>query len=160
MDIRLEVRQYEQRDLDELHALVVHTVSTSYPAHYPPRAVQFFVEHHAPEKIVADGASAFVVVAFVDGRMVATGTLARGEIARVFVLPELQGHGIGKTIMDRIEDEARHLGLSRVVLDASLPAFGFYSARGYRKCSDEKLDVGENQELRYYRMAMELNTTW
>ncbi len=152
----VEITPYRPDDLDELHTLIVQTIRASYPAHYPPRAVEFFVNHHPPVKIAADGASGFVIVARIDGRMVGTATLALDTVARVFVLPEIQGQGFGKILMDRIESQARSSGLTRLVLDASLPALRFYEARGYRKISDESIDVGENQQLRYYRMEMEL----
>ncbi len=152
----VEITRYRPDDLDEVHGLIVQTIRASYPAHYPPRAVEFFLNHHPPEKIAADGASAFVIVARLDEQMVGTATLALDSLARVFVLPELQGQGIGKLLMDRIESEARSSGLKRLVLDASLPALRFYEARGYRKTSDERIDVGGGEELRYYRMEMEL----
>jgi GNAT superfamily N-acetyltransferase len=156
MTIPLELKRYEPCDLDELHALVVHTIRSSYPAHYPPRAVEFFVEHHAKAKIAADGSSAFVIIAVSDGRMVGTATLARDTVARVFVAPELQGAGIGTALMDRVESEARGLGLNRSILDASIPAVRFYETRGYAKCSEDSIDVGDGQELRYYLMEKSL----
>ncbi len=156
MTVSLELRQYEPCDLDELHALVVHTIRSSYPAHYPPRAVEFFVEHHAREKIAADGEAVFIINAVMSGRIVGTATLDRGAVTRVFVAQDLQGSGIGSTLMDRIESEARRLGQSRLVLDASLPAVRFYQSRGYRNCSEKTMDVGEGQELRYYEMGMSL----
>lgn len=152
MSVPLELRRYRESDLDELHALIVRTIRGSYPAHYPPRAVQFFIDYHSREKIAADGSSAFIIVAMLDGRMIGTATLADSSVGRVFVAPELQGEGIGTALMDRIESEARQLGLTELVLDASLPAFNFYQDRGYRKCSEDRLDVGNGEELRYYPM--------
>jgi putative acetyltransferase len=156
MSVPLELRRYDRGDLEEVHALVIRTIRGSYPAYYPPRAVEFFVEHHAREKITADGRSAFVIVAFSDGQMVGTATLALNEVARVFVATERQGLGIGAMLMARIESEARRLGLSRLELDASLPAFHFYEKRGYRKIADQVIDVGGDEELRYYRMEKDL----
>jgi GNAT superfamily N-acetyltransferase len=156
MTVPFKLRRYDQGDLDELHALVVHAIRSSYPEHYPPRAVQFFVEHHAREKIATDGAAGFVIIAVSGDRIIGTATLARDTVARVFVAPELQGSGIGRALMDRIEAEARSLGLNRLVLDASLPALRFYQSRGYHTRSEKAIDVGEGQELRYYEMEMSL----
>ncbi len=54
MSSGVQLRPFEERDLDEVHALVVRTIRHCYPAHYPPRAVEFFVEHHRRENIAED----------------------------------------------------------------------------------------------------------
>lgn len=148
---------YHDSDLDELHAFVVHVIRTCYPAHYPPRAVAFFVQHHARERIATDGAKAVVLVVKRRGRIIGTGTLKRESITRVFVDPALQGQGIGNRIMDELESRARNSGLLRLTLDASLPAVKFYQARGYRTISEHATDVGEGQELRYFAMEKEID---
>jgi GNAT superfamily N-acetyltransferase len=51
------------------------------------------------------------------------------------VEPELQGLGIGSTLLDVIEDRARELGASEIALDTAEPAkhlIDYYSKRGYR----------------------------
>lgn len=148
----MELKPYRDDDLDELHAFVVAVIRTCYPAHYPPRAVEFFVHHHAREKIAFDATRAMIVIAWEGDRIVGTGTLVSESITRVFVDPALQGQGIGRLLMDRLEDAARARGLQRVVLDASLPAVRFYEARGYRNPKPHVIDVGEGQELRYFAM--------
>ena len=52
------------------------------------------------------------------------------HITRVFVLPERQGRGYGRYILDRLE-EAVAADYDTVRLDASLPAVHLYERRGY-----------------------------
>jgi GNAT superfamily N-acetyltransferase len=107
---------------------------------------------------VAPGAGAFVVARWA-GRPVGCGALrslddaARagelgprvGELKRMYVAAELRGRGIGRALVARLEDEARALGLVRLVLETgirqtealalyrragftSIPAYGEYAA--------------------------------
>jgi ribosomal protein S18 acetylase RimI-like enzyme len=50
------------------------------------------------------------------------------------VLPEYQCCGIGSVLVKKVEEEARRLGKSRVLVSTSnddLPALGFYQSRGF-----------------------------
>ena len=156
MSSAVQVRRYEERDLDEVHALVVRTIRHCYPPHYPPRAVEFFIEHHNRENIAEDGVQAFMVVATAGNRIVGTGTLSSGTVARVFVDPELQGSGIGVAMMNALESEACRSGVDRLTLHSSVPALRFYQRLGYEVLSDGALDVGEGEELRYALMCKPL----
>jgi GNAT superfamily N-acetyltransferase len=156
MSSAVRVRRYEERDLDEVHALVIRTIRRCYPPHYPPRAVEFFIEHHTRENIAGDGVRAFMVVATAGKRIVGTGTLSSGAVARVFVDPELQGSGVGAAMMNALESEARRFGVDRLTLHASVPAYGFYQRLGYEVLSEGALDVGEGEELRYRLMGKAL----
>ncbi|MGI8765822.1 MAG: GNAT family N-acetyltransferase [Gemmatimonadaceae bacterium] len=42
---------------------------------------------------------------------------AVGKLKRVYVAPDARGHGIGRTLLARLETEARRLGLTRLVLE-------------------------------------------
>jgi putative acetyltransferase len=107
---------------------------------------------------VAPGAGVFVV-ARLAGRPVGCGAVRRlrdaslvrelgpgvGELKRMFVAPDVRGHGIGRALLARLEDEARALGLARLVLETgtrqaealalyrnagftAIPAYGEYTA--------------------------------
>ncbi len=59
-----------------------------------------------------------------------------GEIKRMWLHPELRGRGVGRRLLEALEDSARELGVSRVRLDTSshLPdALRLYRAAGYRE---------------------------
>lgn len=62
--------------------------------------------------------------------VVGTVTIKDNEICRLFVLPEYQGQGYGRELLDYAEHciSQEH---KQIVLDASLPAKGIYQKRGY-----------------------------
>ena len=65
-----------------------------------------------------------------------------GKIQRVAVLEEYRSHGIGKIIIQALEEKAKELGASKVKLDGQVQAQGFYEKLGYEVKSDIFLDAG------------------
>jgi putative acetyltransferase len=70
---------------------------------------------------VAPGNGAFLV-AYVDGEPVGCGAIRRldertAEIKRMYVVPEWRGRGVSKNVLQALEDEARGLGIARLVLE-------------------------------------------
>ncbi len=57
------------------------------------------------------------------------------EMKRMFVYPDLHGHGIGRALADRVVAEARDAGYDRMRLDTSIgqaEAIGLYKRAGFR----------------------------
>ncbi len=81
----------------------------------------------------------FLVVRDDDGRAVACGGVARfdgsrGELKRMYVVPELRGRGLGRRLLVELETAARRLGYRALVLetgDRQPEALGLYASFGY-----------------------------
>ena len=93
----------------------------------------------APMFVEPDGV--FVVVRDDEGRAVACGGIARfdderGEIKRMYVVPEVRGRGLGRRVLVELEAEARRLGYLAIVLetgDLQPEALGLYLSAGYAR---------------------------
>lgn len=78
-------------------------------------------------------------VAEVDGETVGIGGLKLlgetvGEIKRMFVRPQVRGLGIGRSIVERLVDDARSLGCATVYLESAVfmhPAHALYRSVGF-----------------------------
>jgi GNAT superfamily N-acetyltransferase len=81
------------------------------------------------------------LVTRVDGRAVACGGICRfdqtrGELKRMYVVPEARGRGLGRSLLVALEDEARRLGYDALVLetgDRQPEAIGLYASSGYEQ---------------------------
>ena len=79
------------------------------------------------------------LVALEDGVPVACGGVCRfderrGELKRMYVLPERRGSGLGRAILVELEHHARELGYAALVLETGdylEPALGLYRSAGY-----------------------------
>ncbi|NEU97608.1 GNAT family N-acetyltransferase [Bradyrhizobium uaiense] len=59
------------------------------------------------------------------------------EMKRMFVRAEARGHGLGRRLLEALEQAARSRQIARVSLEAGIrqpEAIGLYRAAGYREC--------------------------
>ena len=126
----MEYRKADQADLSAVLALIQDTIRAIYPRYYPQGCVDYFLNWHSQERVSAAIDAGQVYILLDGGELVGTGSQEGDRITRVFVLPERQGRGYGRYILDRLE-EAVAADYDTVQLDASLPAVHLYERRGY-----------------------------
>ncbi|MES1246356.1 MAG: GNAT family N-acetyltransferase [Actinomycetota bacterium] len=83
----------------------------------------------------------FLVVRDEDGGAIACGGVTRfthdenkGELKRMYVRPEARGRGLGRLVLDQLEEQARELGFASLVLetgDRQEAALALYERSGY-----------------------------
>ena len=103
------------------------------------RPVNDFVLKLDPEE-VAPGHGAFVV-AWVDEKAVGCGAVRliddeTAELKRMYVIPDYRRQGMAEAILRFLEDQARALGATHVVLETVIDppaAVALYRAAGYEK---------------------------
>lgn len=79
------------------------------------------------------------------------------EVRALYVDPRYGRRGIGRKLLDRLEDIARERGVPDLELKASLNAVAFYLARGYERLDDATHRLGDGTELRCVRMRKRLS---
>ena len=93
-----------------------------------------------------------------DGEIVACGRLQNngngiGQIRYMAVNNAFQGKGLGKLIVTKLEDEAKHLKLKTIELQARENALEFYKSQGYtiKETSFKLWDI-----IQHYLMSKQL----
>lgn len=150
------IREFQRVDLAALKALVQKTITTCYPGHYGPEAIRFFVSYHVEEAILRDAETGCTIVLDKAGRLLGTGTLVDDEIKRVFVAPAFQQQGLGRRILQHLEELAARQGAKTVTLDASLPSRTFYDRLGYVATEAASLPVENGRRLDFIKMRKTL----
>ena len=67
------------------------------------------------------------------------------EVKRIYLLGRMQGHKIGRALMDLAIDHGRSVGAARVLLgvhDGNHGAIGFYERLGFERVGERDFDVG------------------
>ncbi|MGM4904978.1 GNAT family N-acetyltransferase [Tardiphaga sp. 866_E4_N2_1] len=72
-----------------------------------------------------------VFVAEMDNRVVGTASLDGQALRTMFVLPDVQGRGIGRLLVQRIERVARERQLAILTVPATVTAEAFYARLGF-----------------------------
>jgi GNAT superfamily N-acetyltransferase len=83
----------------------------------------------------------FLVVRDDDGRAVGCGGIcrfdvARAELKRMYVVPDARGLGLGRRLLVELEEHARSLGYTGIVLetgDRQPESVGLYSSAGFKR---------------------------
>jgi GNAT superfamily N-acetyltransferase len=129
----MSIKQAYKEDLQVVKYITIETINQIYPHYYPKGAVEFFVEHHNDTNILSDIEAGKVFLCVnEEGQPVGTVSIKENDICRLFVLPEYQGKGYGRKLLDFAENEITKK-YEEIMLDASLPAKRIYLKRGYRE---------------------------
>ena len=127
----MSITQANKDDLQLVKRITIETINQIYPHYYPKGAVEFFIEHHNDVNISNDIEAGIVFLCMDENEQaVGTVTLKENDICRLFVLPEYQGLGYGRELLDFAENEIAK-NYAEILLDASLPAKRIYLKRGY-----------------------------
>lgn len=144
----MSIRKAAISDLEIVKNIVEKTISEVYPLYYPKGAVEYFLAHHNVNNIAEDIRSARVFICFDTGCAVGTVTVKINEICRLFVLPEFQGMGFGRELLDFAEKRI-FTEYGRITLDASLPAKSVYLKKGYTETGYHTLKTDSGEFLCY-----------
>lgn len=151
----MKLRKAGMTDLESIFLLVQHTIKSVYPKYYSSEVVEFFCRHHAVEKIRSDISEKKVWILFAGNKPVGTGSCDKNSLTRLFVLPEHQGKGYGRQIIELLEEEIARSHNS-IVLDASLSSGQLYERYGYKTVRHERIEISETAVLAYEVMEKEL----
>lgn len=77
------------------------------------------------------------------------------ELSGLYLKPDYTGEGIGKTLLERAEKDARENGLSRLWCKSSKTAKNFYQKHGYEIIEETTHEI-EGLEMKAYKMEKEL----
>ncbi len=142
----------EKNHTDIVCSITHNTIRQIYPRYYPAGAVDFFIQHHQKERILNDILSGNVYILISnDSDTVGTVTINGNKINRLFVLPQYQGQGFGKALLDFAE-RVIFENYDKIVISASLPAKSIYLKRGYKETSFNTIAVNNGDFLCYDEM--------
>ena len=127
----VQIRRALDSEVGAISGLVVQTLRLSNARDYPPEVIDRVAANFDAAAVRELMATREVFVALDGERVVATASLAGDVLRSVFVLPEMQGRGLGKALMKHVEGVARAAGVQQLRVPASLTAVPFYSALGY-----------------------------
>ena len=127
------VRFFEDKDAEELSVLIKTTLVTSNSEDYSDKAIRVLCDAYSPDKLVVQSKKADVFVASQNGKLIGTISLDEDLITVMFVLPEYQKKGIGRELLEYVEQQAKKKGIKFLKVRASLTAYKFYEKNGYSK---------------------------
>lgn len=134
----MRVRRFEKTDAEEVSALIVTTLRTTNIKDYSAEYIENDVNALQPNNILERANWMHFYVVCDDEKIVGCGAIGpywgkenESSLFTIFVLPEYQGKGIGRTIIETLEQDEYFLRALRVEIPASITGTPFYRKMGY-----------------------------
>lgn len=152
------IRPWRDADADEVSALIARTLRESNAKDYPPEYIEQNVGAFTPE-FLRSRTWCHMYVVEESGKLIGCGGIApyygkRTEsiLLSVFVHPGHQGRGLGRRLVETLENDEFALRAERIEVPASITACEFYRALGYdHKGGVKQLDEEQHYPLEKFR---------
>lgn len=129
-----EIRAYKRSDAPEIVRLFYETVRSVNRADYSHEQIEAWVPEIPDATVWHDRMSPRkTLVAVQNDEVVGFAELEEdGHLDMFYLRKDAVGCGIGHSLYQSIEREARHLGLERIFTEASITARPFFERQGFR----------------------------
>ena len=155
----MEIRRFRPEDAQETAQVVITTLRVSNSRDYPPEYIDYNVASHSPEVLLKRAEEGHMYVVCDGSRIVGCGAIApywgsetESILLTIFVLPEYQGRGVGRLIIETLEQDEYFLRADRIEIPASITGVEFYKKMGYGyKNGIEELEDGVMYRMEKFR---------
>lgn len=127
----ITIRGFESSDASDVSQLIIDNLMLINSRDYGEEAARRLAHFYSPQLLLEYAQNGGMIVAVEHATIVGTATLDQDRVRNVFVRIDHHQRGIGKLLMQHIEDIARQQGKVQVVLRASVSAVVFYQKLGY-----------------------------
>ena len=149
------IRKFAEADAKEVSDLIVKTLMISNTKDYPAEMMLELTRRMQPGDILERARWTHFYVAEENNVILGCGAIGpywdktdESSLFTIFVLPEYQGRGIGRRIVETLEKDEYGMRAKRIEIPASITGLEFYKKLGY----DYKDNVTVPDEEGLYRL--------
>ena len=149
------IRKFCKADAERVSALIIQTLKTSNSKDYSTEDINALEKQLQPAGVLERASWTHFYVAEENGDIIGCGAIGpywgsdtESSLFTIFVLPEYQGKGVGRKIIETLEQDEFFLRAERVEVPASITGVGFYRKLGY----EYKNGIDNPDEERLYRL--------
>ena len=132
------IRRFKEEQAKEVSDLIRTTIRISNTKDYPLELMEQLIESETPEHVIERASWTHFYVAQDEGRIVGCGAIGpywgkedESSLFTIFVLPEYQGKGVGRSIIETLETDIFFLRARRIEIPASITGVPFYLKQRY-----------------------------
>ena len=146
------IRRFQASDADEVSELIIKTLRTTNIKDYSAEYIENDVKIFTPDGVIERAGWTHFYVISDNESIVGCGAIGpywgkedESSLFNIFVLPEYQGRGVGRKIIETLEKDEYFLRAKRVEIPASITACEFYKKMGYTYKNG--IDVVDEEQL-------------
>ena len=151
----ITARLINENDAKAVSDLIRKTISISNKKDYPEDLMDQLIEMETPEHVLERASWTHFYVFELEGQIIACGAVGpywgkedESSLFTIFVLPEYQGKGVGRFIINTLEKDEFFTRAKRIEIPASITGVPFYLKMGY----NYKNGITEPDEEQIVRM--------
>ena len=148
------IRRLKDEDAQAVSGLIITTIRISNVGDYPAELMEELVKTQTPEHVLERASWTHFYVAEEAGEIIGCGAIGpywgredESSLFSIFVHPDHQGKGIGRAIVEALEQDEFALRAKRIEIPASITGLPFYRKLGY-DFKDGKAEIDEEQLYR------------
>lgn len=153
------IRKFKESDAKEVSDLIAKTLRQVNIKDYSMEYIENDIKILTPEYLLSRSKWTHSYVVCLDNKLVGCGSIGsywgseeESSLFTIFVLPEYQGRGIGRKIIETLESDEYFLRAKRIEIPASITACQFYRKLGYDyKNGFDKVDEEQLFRLEKFR---------
>lgn len=134
----MNIRKFLDKDAKVISALIVTTLRTTNIKDYSSEYIENDVKAFQPQNIIKRASWTHFYVVCDNDKIVGCGAIGpywnkkdESSLFNIFVLPQYQRRGIGRKIIETLEQDEYFLRAKRIEIPASITATPFYIKMGY-----------------------------
>ena len=131
-------RRFRVSDAAEVSELIIKTMRTTNAKDYSAEFIENGVKRFTPDDVIKRAGRTHFYVRCDNVSIVGCGAIGpywdkedESSLFNIFVLPEYQGKGVGRKIIEVLEKDEYFLRAKRVEIPSSITACEFYKKMGY-----------------------------
>ncbi len=134
----MDIKRFKRGDEEEASALVIKTLREVSIKDYSKEYIEDLIQRMQPGNIAQRAANTHFYCLWNDDKIIGCGAIGpywdkkdESCLFTFFVLPEYEGKGAGRKIMEALEKDEYVLGAKSIEVPASITAVPFYLKMGY-----------------------------
>ena len=134
----MNIRRFTEQDAKAVSELIIRTIRISNVRDYPAELMEELVRTETPEHVLQRASWTHFYVAEEEGKIISCGAIGpywgkedESSLFTIFVLPERQGRGVGRKIVETLERDEYALRARRIEIPAYITGLPFYRKMGY-----------------------------
>ena len=134
----MKIERFRPEEAEEVSALIIRTLRTTNGKDYSKEYLDDLILSFQPDNILKRAEQTHLYVVKDNKKIIGCGAIGpypdkedESCLYTIFVLPEYQGQGVGRNIMQVLEEDDLFLNTFRTEVPASITAVQFYLKLGY-----------------------------